>query len=117
LPNGSENNYVANNIVYDNITYGIIEGGKVGANNRYIDNLVYLSGTNVHAAGHISGTISADPEFVNYQADGTGDYRLQKTSPAIRKSVTSPVSPDVASASLHDMRAELGAYSAGAAGH
>jgi len=93
LPNGSENNYVANNIVYDNLTYGIIEGGKVGANNRYIDNLVYLSGTNVQAAGHISGTISADPEFVNYQADGTGDYRLQKTSPAIRKSAHSSVSP------------------------
>lgn len=117
LPNGSENNYVANNIVYDNITYGIIEAGKVGANNRYIDNLVYLSGTNVHAAGHISGTISADPEFVNYQADGTGDYRLQKTSPAIRKSVKPPVSPDVTSASSPDTRAELGAYSAGAAGH
>ena len=83
LPNGSENNYVANNIVYDNITYGIIEVGKVGANNRYIDNLVYLSGTSVRAAGHISGTISADPEFVNYQADGTGDYRLRKSSPAM----------------------------------
>ncbi len=86
LPNGSENNYVANNIVYDNIAYGIIEGGKVGSNNRYVDNLVYLSGTDVRADGHVSGTISADPEFVNYQADGTGDYRLRKSSPAIRKS-------------------------------
>jgi hypothetical protein len=108
LPNGSENNYVANNIVYDNITYGIIEAGKVGANNRYVDNLVYLSGTSVRAAGHISGTISADPEFVNYQADGTGDYRLRKSSPAIRKYAT---------ASSHETRAELGAYSIGAAGH
>ncbi len=108
LPNGSENNYVANNIVYDNITYGIIEAGKVGANNRYVNNLVYLSGTSVRAAGHISGTISADPEFVNYQADGTGDYRLRKSSPAIRKYAT---------ASSHETRAELGAYSIGAAGH
>jgi hypothetical protein len=108
LPNGSENNYVANNIVYDNITYGIIEAGKVGANNRYIDNLVYSSGTSIRAAGHISGTISADPEFVNYQADGTGDYRLRRSSPAIRKYATT---------SSHETRAELGAYSIGAAGH
>jgi hypothetical protein len=117
LPNGSQNNFVANNIVYDNIAYGIVEGGKVGANNRYVDNLVYSSGTNVRAAGAIRGTISADPGFVNYQADGTGDYRLRKNSPAIRKSVPPSVSPDVASASRHEMRAELGAYSAGSAQH
>ena len=117
LPNGSQNNYVAHNIVYDNITYGIIEGGKVGANNRYVNNLVYLSGTSVRADGHVSGTISADPEFVNYQADGTGDYRLRKSSPAIRKIAEPPVSAGVAPASSHETRAELGAYSAGAAGH
>jgi hypothetical protein len=113
LPNGSENNYVANNIVYDNLTYGIIEAGKVGANNRYVDNLVHASGTDVRADGQVSGTISADPEFVNYRADGTGDYRLQKHSPAIRKSAAH-AAPSAAS---HEMRAELGAYSAGAAGH
>jgi parallel beta-helix repeat protein len=107
LPNGSQNNYVANNIVYDNMTYGIIEGGKVGANNRYVNNLVYLSGTNVHAAGHVSGTISADPEFVNYQADGTGDYRLRVSSPAIRKRVQPPDSSGVVS--TPEMRTALGA--------
>ena len=116
LPNGSENNYVANNIVYDNLTYGIIEAGKVGANNRYVDNLVYRSGNNVRADGHVSGTISADPEFVNYRADGTGDYRLRNSSPAIRKISQSPVSPGLVPASSHGTRAELGAYSAGAAG-
>jgi hypothetical protein len=117
LPNGSENNYVANNIVYDNITYGIIEAGKVGANNRYVDNLVYSSGTNVRADGHVSGTISADPEFVNYRADGTGDYRLQKSSPAIRKSAKPSVLAGVASTFSPELRAELGAYNAEAAGH
>ncbi|MFL5813149.1 MAG: choice-of-anchor D domain-containing protein [Bdellovibrionia bacterium] len=86
LPNGSENNYVANNIVYDNRAYGIIEYGKVGANNRYINNLVYDSGTNVKMiSGSISGTISQDPMFVKYEADGTGDYHLQPSSPAIGK--------------------------------
>jgi hypothetical protein len=82
---GSENNRVANNIVYDNAKYGIVEQGKVGRNNRYIDNLVYSSGTNVLVAGKVSGTISADPLFVNYQPDGTGNYRLLVASPAIPK--------------------------------
>jgi hypothetical protein len=117
LPEGSRNNYVANNIVYDNIAYGIVEGGKVGGNNRYVDNLVHSSGTNVLAAGHVSGTISADPEFVDYRADGTGDYRLQRSSPAIRKSTKAPARQGAASASTHEALSELGAYSVGAAGH
>lgn len=85
---GSENNKVANNIVYDNTKFGIVEQGKVGRNNHYINNLVYLSGTNVLVAGRVSGTISADPLFMNYQADGKGDYRLHGKSPAILKSVS-----------------------------
>lgn len=117
LPNGSQNNYVANNIVYDNIAYGIVEAGKVGANNRYVDNLVYSSGIDVRADGLVSGTISADPKFVNYQADGTGDYRLKKSSPAIRKGAQPPTSPSATSGSSRETRAALEANSAGAAGH
>jgi hypothetical protein len=84
LPNGSENNYVANNIVYDNMTYGIVEYGLVGANNRYVNNLVYKSGTSVKMIkGSVSGTILKDPLFVNYQANGSGNYHLQISSPAI----------------------------------
>jgi parallel beta-helix repeat protein len=116
LPNGSENNYVANNIVYDNLAYGIVEAGKVGANNRYVDNLVYSSGTNVRAAGLISGTISADPEFVDYQANGTGDYRLRKNSPALRKGAQPSASPSDGPAPPHEKRAELEASGAGTAG-
>ncbi|MFL5814218.1 MAG: choice-of-anchor Q domain-containing protein, partial [Bdellovibrionia bacterium] len=111
LPNGSENNYVANNIVYDNTVYGIIEYGKVGANNRYINNLVYKSGTNVKMQkGSVSGTILQDPLFVNYQANGSGDYHLQSSSPAIGKGAA-------ASAPLTDLDGrprqggiDLGAY-------
>jgi hypothetical protein len=117
LPGGSKNNYVANNIVYDNIAYGIVEGGKVGGNNRYVDNLVHSSGTNVLAAGEVSGTIVADPEFMDYRPDGTGDYRLQRRSPAIRKTAPASAPPDAASASPHHLASELGAYNAGAAGH
>lgn len=84
LPDGSSDNYVSRNLVYDNIAYGIVEGGKVGRNNQYIGNLIYASGTNLRVRGFVSGTIYTDPQFVNYQADGTGDYRLKDTSPAVK---------------------------------
>ena len=80
---GSQDNYVANNIVYDNKVYGIVEHGKIGGNNRYVNNLVHSNGTNWRVQGAISGTISADPLFVDYKADGSGDYRLQSKSPAV----------------------------------
>jgi parallel beta-helix repeat protein len=81
---GTSNNYVANNIVYGN-GYGITEMGKVGTNNRYANNLVYNTGRAWLAKGTITGTVSADPQFVKYAANGTGDYRLKSTSPAINK--------------------------------
>jgi parallel beta-helix repeat protein len=81
---GTSNNYVANNIVYAN-GYGITEMGKVGTNNRYANNLVYNTGRAWLVKGAITGTVSADPKFVKYAANGTGDYRLQSTSPAINK--------------------------------
>jgi hypothetical protein len=90
-PTGSKDNYVANNIVYDNKIYGINELGKVGGNNRYVNNLVYSNGTDLRVAGDVSGTISADPLFVNYQANGSGDYRIQSTSPAMRRAVRTKV--------------------------
>ncbi|WP_156328089.1 MULTISPECIES: choice-of-anchor Q domain-containing protein [unclassified Massilia] len=112
LPGGSANNYVANNIVYDNTTYGIIEAGVVGTNNRYVNNLVYKSGTNVKMMkGAVSGTISADPKFVSYVANGTGDYHLQSTSPAIGKgSTTYALSTDVDGASRVGLSRSIGAY-------
>jgi hypothetical protein len=83
MTTGSRNNYVANNIVYDNKTYGVVEGGKMGENNRYVNNLVHSNGTNWRVEGAVSDTISVDPLFVNYQKNGAGDYRLQNTSPAV----------------------------------
>jgi hypothetical protein len=80
---GSQNNYVANNIVYDNTTYGIVEGGRVGSNNVYVNNLVSSSGVNWRVKGAVSGSISANPLFVNYQANGSGNYRVHSSSPAI----------------------------------
>jgi parallel beta-helix repeat protein len=90
---GTSNNYVANNIVYAN-GYGITEMGKVGTNNRYANNLVYNTGRAWLVKGAITGTVSADPKFVKYAANGTGDYRLQGTSPAVNKG-TSTSAPKV----------------------
>jgi hypothetical protein len=89
---GTRNNYVANNIVYGN-GYGISEMGKVGGNNRYVDNLVYSNGSNWSVKGDVSGTISVDPLFVNYQPNGAGDYRLQRGSPAVGKGATADLLP------------------------
>ncbi|MFL5813928.1 MAG: choice-of-anchor D domain-containing protein [Bdellovibrionia bacterium] len=111
LPNGSENNYVANNIVYDNTTYGIIEYGKVGANNRYVNNLVYKSGTNVKMqTGSVSGTISQDPMFVKYEIDGSGDYHLQPSSPAIGKGTLTSAPPTDIEGKSRGSSIDLGAY-------
>ena len=69
----------------NNGEFGIEESGATGPNNRYLHNIV--SGNAEQgldlATGTESGTISVDPLFVNYRPDGTGDYRLQPTSPGI----------------------------------
>jgi len=109
---GSANNYVANNIVYDNTTYGIVEGGKMAGNNRYVNNLVTRSGTNMRVKGTVSGTISSDPLFVSYQANGTGNYRLSSSSPAIDRG-TSTLAPKIDIALVARPRGaavDIGAY-------
>jgi len=93
---GTSNNYVANNIIYRN-AYGITEMGTVGKNNRYANNLVFNTGRAWLVKGTVSATVAAEPQFVNYQANGTGDYRLKSTSPAVNKgSATSAPALDFA---------------------
>lgn len=109
---GSANNYVANNIVYDNKTYGIVEGGKMGGNNRYANNLVARSGTSWKVSGTVSGSVSAEPLFVNYQPTGTGNYKVYSGSPAIDRG-TSLKAPTVDFAGLARPRGaavDIGAY-------
>ena len=81
----ADNTLVANNIVYKNIGYGIDEYGATGTHNRYMNNLVTGNPTEISLQNGLSatGTVTADPQFVNYQANGTGDYHLKSTSPAI----------------------------------
>lgn len=84
LPNGSQDNYVANNIVAYNATHGFHEYGRT-SNNTYRNNLLFHNPQNIMNAGGniVSGTINADPQFVNFKQDGSGDYHLKSTSPAI----------------------------------
>jgi hypothetical protein len=61
--------------------------------------------------GAVSGTITADPKFVSYLANGTGNYHLQSTSPAIGKgSTTYPLSTDFDGASRVGLPRSIGAY-------
>ena len=109
---GSANNYVANNVVYDNTTYGIVEGGKMGTGNRYANNLVARSGTNMRVSGTVSGTILSEPLFVSYNANGTGNYKLSSSSPAIARG-TATKAPTVDFAGVARPRGaahDIGAY-------
>jgi len=108
---GTSNNYVANNIVYGN-AYGITEMGTVGTNNRYPNNLVFNTGRAWLVKGAVSGTVAADPQFVRYAANGTGDYRLKSTSPAINKgTATSAPKTDIAGvARPRGGAVDIGAY-------
>lgn len=92
-PGGVVVNYtrVINNVVYRNPAAGIKQycySGQncIGSTNVTANNLVYGNGRNLTMrVGTATGTIYADPQFVNYQANGTGNYRLRSTSPAANR--------------------------------
>ena len=85
-PGGVTNDYtsVRNNIAVNNSYCGICEGGSTGAHNTYTDNLSYGNHSNILLKNGLvaTGTVTADPQFVNNTGTATGDYRLQSTSPA-----------------------------------
>ena len=62
-------NSIKNNIVFGSRVYGDFELAPNSQN-------------------QVSGTISANPQFVNYIRTGGGDYRVKNTSPAIDKGLT-----------------------------
>lgn len=71
-------NFVANNIIVFGLgCAGILEmPGGVGTHNYYVNNDSYgnSGGTIELAGGTQVGEMSADPGFLNYQANGTGTY-------------------------------------------
>ncbi|HTC95941.1 MAG TPA: Ig-like domain-containing protein [Terriglobales bacterium] len=94
FPGGSgldDNTIVTNNIIFRNglsagaSGCGIVEYGDVGWSNHYVNNLVTQNGPSDWCLVNNSsqGTINANPGFVNYQDNGSGDYHLQSGSPAM----------------------------------
>jgi hypothetical protein len=86
-PGGTnDNTLVQNNIAVNNSVAGIVEEKNTGVHNRYINNLVYGNRSNIslHNGIAASGTVIADPLFINNTGTAAGDYHLQSTSPAIR---------------------------------
>lgn len=79
---------IANNISMNNglagfKTWSIITGAQ------YTNNISFNNPTNFvqDGKGTDIGTITSDPQFVNYQANGSGDYHLKAGSPAIDKGI------------------------------
>ena len=81
----ADNFLVVNNIVVHNLHLGIYEYGQTGLHNRFLNNLVYANPINLllQHGNRGQGTIVADPRFVNFKIDGSGDYHLAAGSPAI----------------------------------
>src|SRR5262249_35672616 len=80
---------VSNNIAIDNRTFGIDEYGATGPHNQYLNNCTYGNGygnfrlrNGLVARGTVTGA-RAHVVFVNYQANGFGDYHLASGSPCI----------------------------------
>ncbi|MFC5141944.1 right-handed parallel beta-helix repeat-containing protein [Actinomycetospora rhizophila] len=86
----ADNFLVANNIVVANARLGIVESGATGPRNRYVNNLVWGNGEEGIGLqlGEQVGTIIADPAFVDFRHDGSGDYRLADGSPALDAGVS-----------------------------
>jgi parallel beta-helix repeat protein len=103
-PKNQINDYtVVDNNICVNDTRGIMEEGEysisghtvpaTGPHNVYHDNLVYgnsIAEISVQT-GMASGTINADPHFVNYTGDLTGNYHLSPGSPAIHAGVSGDI--------------------------
>jgi hypothetical protein len=65
--------------------------------------------------GSATGTVSADPKFISYNPTGTGDYRLQSTSPAIDKGTltSAPTTDFLGVARPQGGAVDIGAYEMG----
>jgi len=109
----NDHTHVSNNIVYDN-GHGILEQGATGKHNSFSNNLVYQSAGDdwkLSAGREHKGSISAPPQFVDYSATGTPDFRLRPGSPAIGQGLPAePAPPGSGNAGVRSMRrADIGA--------
>lgn len=128
-PGGIVNDYtrVSNNVAAYNVSgccsnagYGIQERGATGSHNRYFNNLVYQNqaGTIQFQNGlAATGTINANPEFVNYTGDCSGDYHLRPSSPAVGAGSTTDAPADDLDGRTRPVNGswDIGAYESSAA--
>lgn len=82
---------IINNIVYKNPRASIRQycyekQECIGSNNVIANNLVSGNGRDISLKiGSAKSTVDTDPQFVDFKADGTGNYHLKRTSPAVNK--------------------------------
>ena len=113
-----DNSIISNNITYDNVRYGLYESGSLGTHNQYLNNLIFDNpGGTYMIAGQLTNTVSANPQFVNYTADASGNYQLNSSSPAIGagNSTDAPSTDFDGGARPQSSGWDIGAYQYGAA--
>jgi parallel beta-helix repeat protein len=85
-------NFVANNIMYKNLSRGMYETGTTGTN-TITDNVNYGNGSPWGLASDSpQNTITSDPQFVNDTGTATGNYHVGSGSP-VRGAGTSTDAP------------------------
>ncbi|MES2150741.1 MAG: right-handed parallel beta-helix repeat-containing protein [Pseudomonadota bacterium] len=112
------NTSVINNIVYKNPAASIVQfcypGQQcIGKGNCIANNLVFANGGPIALRnGAALNTIEADPQFVDYQENGKGNYHLRKTSPAIKQGrpVLAPATDIDHMTRPRHMAPDIGAY-------
>ncbi|HKD80951.1 MAG TPA: right-handed parallel beta-helix repeat-containing protein [Candidatus Angelobacter sp.] len=115
---------VVNNMILNNpaSTWGggqaIIESGLTGADNKYSNNLIWSNKQGIVLQNGIStaGTIKADPRLEDYRADGSGNYHLSQSSPAIAAGTVVGVPPIDFDGHIRPAasRPDIGPYQSGA---
>ncbi len=118
-----KNIVVANNIFMHNRNiFDIREFGKnVTGSNQILNNILYMNSSNSIKTNStpkaIGNLINVDPKLVNFQIDGTGDYRLTAASPAVNNASTiGSVSKDINRGIRAAGNADIGPYEHGASG-
>jgi hypothetical protein len=125
------NNLVVNNGIGGDAHFGIEEYGNIGLGNVFLNNVVYNNApTDIRMVNGLEeGTVSLtagqfDALFEDYQADGSGDYRLPAGAAAIDVGTTrcaegftdcAPVDAIDGASRPYGARLDAGAYEYGAA--
>jgi hypothetical protein len=93
------NNTWTNNIMMDNTASGYYclyendQSSGAITGNTYSNNLTYNCGVNNWATGSLVNNSSSNPIMMNYANDGSGDYHLSSSSPAVDHGTSSKAPP------------------------